>query len=246
MQASHLPVAAAQVRNLVTRMETAAAAALGINVTTLRGREPLKRQISNLRPRRQETYPSLPVRPYLLQKGSPAAPWRSGAPGKALDSWCEGWNISNKSGAPLRPMTLVEQHQSNARVNEWQPPPPSVLPHVLFGDQVMGDVRTAAERVGYKEQHQQYLRAVEQHGERQRSRSVACAGRARQRSDCTVVGEKYTLPERLRDCPYSGTDPNIKFRPILSKTSKEQGHGLEFLYRHERSNTHKTKRPTPN
>ena len=60
--ASRLPTAAGQVRTLVGQMEIAAAAALGINVTKLRGREPLKRQVANMRPRRQETYPSLPVR----------------------------------------------------------------------------------------------------------------------------------------------------------------------------------------
>jgi len=172
-------------------------------------------------------------RPYLLKKGSPAAPWRSGAPAKGLDSWCQQHSVCPNSGASLRPKALV---QAMARTVEWQNRAPHTIPHVLFGDTVTGDNRTLQERVEFDRQERRRMVAAAQRLEEQRLRAMAnqdalgpALARSRIRNAEKVLDEKYLLPKRERMYPYSGTDPNLKVRFTLEKSHKEQGHSCEFL-----------------
>lgn len=191
-----LPEAQKEVLALAASMERAAAAALGHNVTTLKGREPLARQLANRKPRRGDSYPALPVKPYLLRRGGPAALWRSGAPAKALDKWCNLHQLDLNTAEPVQPLQKRQQvERAEPRHPVWQPPAPNTLPAICIGTEVLPELRSMQEREGYAEVAA--ARALRQQAaERLRRQRAEQAEAELNRERSAVLEGKFSLPPR--------------------------------------------------
>lgn len=242
---SRMPGAAYEVRVLVDQMETAAAAALGIGVTKLKGREPLKRQLSRVQPRPDHTYPLYPVKPYLLRRGGPAAAWRSGNPAKKLTELCNDHGVDPVSGVPLR-------RQGKASTSCGTPqelptlihPAPLSIPHLSFGSYVPADQPTRQELKDYRELRATREKMAAEIAEQMRQSEPGNAAerraiferrkRAKIRRAEAVCNEKFLVNVNnkfdFEQFPCTGADPSVPKEPWYG-CNREQGHGSEFLER---------------